>query len=185
MRLSSSLGLQTSRRTTATAATSAGVATLTFTLEKIENVYRTASGKRQVLEEISYDEWRNANVHLNASGEPRRYAIQNQGASTVTIVLDPVPSAIETLSADGLANASALSGSNVPAFPADFHDALVFGAIADEYDKLEKPVQATKYEQLFEQRVSDLRFFLAKSGYLSRKQGQTSDVRRWNPHIIP
>jgi hypothetical protein len=184
-RLTSSLGLQTSRRTTVTAATSASTATLTFSVEKIERVYATTSGARRMLDEITYDEWVNCNVHSNAEGTPQRYAIKTNGASSVTIVLDPVPSGIETLTADGMVNASALSGSNVPAFPADFHDALVFGALADEYDKLDRPAQATKNEALYQARVSDLRFFLAKSGYLSIKQGNSPRVRRWNPRIVP
>jgi len=182
-RLTSSIGLPTSRRTSTTAATVAGNPRVTFTIEKIERIYATTTGQRRVLQEISYDEWRNANVYQNGSGAPERYAIELQGASTVTVVLDPVPSGIETLSVDGLANASTLSGSDVPAFSKDFHDALVFGAMADEYDKLEKPSLSQRYETLYNERVADLRYFLAKSSYLQRKQGESNRTKRWNPHV--
>lgn len=183
--LTSSLGINTSRRTSATAATVISNPRVTFTIEKIERIYATTTGARRMLQEISYDEWRNRNVYQNASGSPLAYAVENAGASTVTIVLDPVPAAVETLSADGLNNASTLSGSDVPAFPADFHDALVWGAMAEEYRKLDKHNLATDAEARFEKRISDLRYFLAKSSYLELKQGPNNRARRWSPTIIP
>jgi hypothetical protein len=177
-RLTSSVGVQTSRRTTSTANTVAGNPRVTFSLEKVERVYLTASGKARVLSERSYDEWRTSVVHAPSSGDPLTYAIETTGASTVTIVLDPTPSGTETLSADGLQNASTLSGSSVPNFPADFHDALVFGAMADELRKMEKPDLAAEAEAQYEARVADLRYFLAKSGYLSITQGPRSGLTR-------
>jgi hypothetical protein len=176
-RVTSSIGLQTSRRTTATANTSAGSPSLTFALEKLEVIYDTTSGQRRVLSEITYDEWRNSNVYANPSGTPRRYAVKSADASSVTIVLDPVPASVSSLSADGLASASSLSGSQVPAFPADFHDALVHGAVADELRKQEKPALALEAEKQHEQRLSDLRMFLAKSSYLDIVQGARAG--RW------
>lgn len=173
VRVTSSIGLQTARRVTATTNTAAGDPRVAFTLEKIEVVYCIATGKRRVLSEVSYDEWRRMTVDTPQSGDPVCYAIEESGASTVTIVCWPEPSAVVAMKADGLENASTLSGSNVPAFPADFHDALVFGAMADEYSKLEKPKLADKFEMQFEQRVADLRFFLAKSIYAKNHQGRT------------
>lgn len=172
--VTSSVGLNTSRRTTDSQNTVIGSQVLTFALEKIETVYTLVSGKRRVLTEMTYDEWRNADTAYPGTGDSDRYAIQTTGASSVVIVLDYTPDAVEAIKADGLGPATALSGSGVPPFPADFHDALIFGALADEYDKLEKPKQADKYERKYEDRVAELRYFLAKSIYLTQHQGERS-----------
>jgi hypothetical protein len=181
-RVTSSLGLNTSRRAVVTTATVAGTDTVSFTMEKIEVLYDSTN--HQVLQEFTYDELRNKHIESPASGTPREYAIMNQGSSTVTVLLYPTPDAILTLSADGLANASTLSGTNVPAFPADFHDILVFGAMADEYQKMEKPGQSQTMEVQYAARVSDLRYHLAKSSYLSITQGP-SKPRRPRYTIVP
>lgn len=170
-RLTSSVGINTSRRGNATANTIANDPRVTFALEKLEIVYCAVSGMRCVLDERTFDEWRNATTVSLQSGTPEWYAIENAGAATVEIVLYPTPSAIVALSADGLLPATTLSGTDVPAFPADFHDALVFGAMADEYAKLDKGQQAMMFEAQYEQRAADLRLFLAKSAYLQIHQG--------------
>jgi hypothetical protein len=172
--VTSSVGLNTSRRTTNSQNTVIGSQVLTFALEKLETVYTLVSGKRRVLTEMSYDDWRRADTAHPGTGDSDRYAIETTGASTVVIVLDYTPDAIEAIKADGLAPATVLATTGVPPFPADFHDALIFGALADEYDKLEKPKQADKYERKYEDRVSDLRYFLAKSIYLKQHQGERS-----------
>jgi hypothetical protein len=170
-RVTSSVGLSTSRRTTDSQSTVIGNQRLTFALEKLEVVYTVVNGKRRVLDEISYDEWRNLDTYRPATGSAYIYAIETSGASTVTIVLDYTPDAIEVFKADGLGPAAVLSGTAVPAFAADFHDALVFGGMADEYRKLENFKAASEMEALFEGRVSELRYFIAKSIYLQPHQG--------------
>lgn len=166
-RLTSSLGLNTSRRTTTTVPTVDGTATVSVSLEKVELVYITASGSRRVLREIQYEDWKLKNIESQREGVPTEYAITAQGASTITLGLYPTPNAVITLSVDGLANASTLSGSDVPAFPADFHDALILGAMSDELFKMEKHPLAKDFQRQYEERVSDLRLFLAKSALLS------------------
>jgi len=166
-RLTSSLGLNTSRRTTKNVNTVAGTATITFSLEKIELLYILVNGKRRVIFEIPYEEYRNKIVTADSDGTPREYAVVTSGAATTVVTLYPTPDAIIAIYADGLDNASTLSGSNVPAFPADFHDALVLGAMADELFKMEKYPLAKDFQQQFEGRVSDLRLFLAKSALIS------------------
>jgi hypothetical protein len=184
-RLTSSIGLNTSRRGTAPSVnTVAGTETVSFALEKIEVVYVLASGSRRVLDEVSYDQLRIRNTELNPSGTPTEYAIKTSGVSSVTVALSPVPSAIITLYADGLLNASTLSGTNIPDFPADYHDALILGAISDELFKMEKYALAKDFQKQYEDRVADLQMFLAKSAYLSMTQGDSSrDMisfrRRW------
>lgn len=170
-RLTSSTGLNTSRRATVSAVTTASNPRLTLGLEKLETVYVTDGGVRRVVRQITYDEWRNRTVWTPRAGDVWEYAEETTGPSSVTIVLHPTPAAAVTVSADGLANASTLSGTDVPNFPADFHDALVFGAVADELEKLERPKQANQFEGRYESRVADLRYFLAKSATLSLRQG--------------
>ena len=182
-RVTSSTGLATSRRATVSESTISTDPRVVFDLEKIEVVYHLETAGRRVLEEISYDEYRNIAASATLSGIPTTYAIENSGAATVELVLTPTPSSVITLYADGLAPAATLATTDVPAFPVDFHDALVFGAIADEYSKLEKPVQALKFERDYEARVSDLRYFLAKSAYLSQVQNSRGRTNR-NPTNI-
>lgn len=173
-RLTSSVGLQTARRSTSTQSTAIADSRITFDLEKLEVVYCAVAGKERVLDEITYDEWRQLNVLSPQSGDPEKYAIETTGASATAIVVYPTPAAVVAHKADGLANASTLSGVMVPAYPADYHDALVFGAMADEYSKMDKQNQAMQFEQQYEGRVSELRYFLAKSIYLSNHQGSRS-----------
>lgn len=175
-RLTSSVGLQPTRRATVNTATVSGNPRITFSLEKLETVYITDTGRRRVLSERSYDEWRNNSTWSLRSGDPEEFAIESMDASTITIVLSPVPSAIMTVYADGLENATTLSGANVPEIPASFHDTLVDGAIADEYQKLENVKQAQEFENRYEMRASELRYHIAKSSYLQRVQGNRSRV---------
>jgi hypothetical protein len=85
-----------------------------------------------------------------------------------------------TLYADGYVNVSTLSGSDIPDFPESFHDILIWGAMADEYRKMEKLPLMQDAEANYEKRLSDLRMFIAKSSYLDIYQGRYSGkVFRW------
>jgi hypothetical protein len=165
-RVTSSIGLMPSRRATVSVATTGGSPEVTFSLEKIETVYCTASGRRIVLDEVTYDEWRNRQVFAARAGDPEVFAIQSMDGDSITVVIDPVPADSVSISADGMQSASTLSGTDVPQFPASFHDVLVDGAIADEYFKMDNQKMARDFEQRFEQRASDLRYHIAKSAYL-------------------
>lgn len=84
------------------------------------------------------------------------------------------------LYADGHVTVATLNGSNTPDFPESFHDVLVFGAMADEYRKMEKLQFAQTAEADFERRLSDLRMWIAKSAYLDIYQGRYSGKTfRW------
>lgn len=179
-RVTSSIGVSTVRRATDTKNTAVGNPRVTFALNKLEIVYTIVAGKRRVLEQRTYDQWRNSDTWAPATGDSLVYAVESVGALTVTIVLDPVPTSIYALNADGMAPAVTFAGTDVPNFPADFHDVLMHGAIADELYKLEKPDLAKQAEAQYEGRLSDLRLFLAKSAYLEIYQGRTEDTRfRW------
>lgn len=172
-RLTSSLGLNTTRRATQSINTVAGTATITFTsLEKIELVYITTNGRERIIREMPYEEFRRRNVEEERSGIPTEYAVTAVTSNSVTIGLYPTPNAIISITADGLNNASTLSGSDVPAFPADFHDALVLGAMSDEFFKMEKYALAKDFELQFKSRESDLRMFLAKSAFISMAEAE-------------
>ena len=111
--------------------------------------------------------------------DERDFAIYSTTAITVTIVLNSIPTTAHTLYAEGLSNVASLSGSGTPAFAEDFHDILVFGAVADELRKMEKVQLAKDAEDDFERRLSDLRMFIAKSAYLDMYQGKTNSERNW------
>ena len=86
-----------------------------------------------------------------------------------------------TLYADALSTVTTLSGSQKPDFPESFHDILIYGAMADEYFKMEKPQMAQMFDQKFEQRLSDLRGFIAKTAYLDQYQGRYNGrAFRWS-----
>lgn len=169
-RLASSIGLQTTVRTTATANTVVGNRSVTFSGEKIYAVYDASVSPVRVLQEISFDEMRNQVIETDP---PDEYAIQLMGATTVTIYLDCVPATIYALTADVDMNLATLSGSQVPAFAEDYHDALIMGAMATEYEKMEKPDLAKTKEKQYEERLGQLRLFIALSANKQLYQGKT------------
>ena len=166
-RLTSSLGLTTSRRATATISTVIGTDSVTFALEKVDEVYILVAGKRNLVYEFTYEEYRTCSTKNPKSGTPKQYAIKKIAPSSVTIALYPNPDAIITLNADGLAAASTLTDTDTPNIPIDFQDALILGAMSDELFKMEKYDLAKDFSMQYEARVSDLRMFLAKSAFIS------------------
>lgn len=187
-RVTSAIGLPTARRVEVSANTAANNPEVTFTAEKLLSVFDLNSGNRRVLEERTFDEWRNANTWAPASGLPTSFAVSRMGASTVTIVLDPVPTSIFALKADAIANLSDLSGTDVPTFAADYHDVLLHGALADEWLQLKQNELARHEDVLYEGRLSDLRMFIAKSAYLAICQGGRGGLDRgayWPGYLIP
>lgn len=167
----SSMGLDTVQTQLGiTATTTIGSRELTFTCEKLLSVYNTTFDPAQVLDEASVDELRN---EVQGTDPAQRYAVLRMGASTVTIFLDSTPTTQYVLTADALVNVSTLSGTNVPAFPEDFHNILVYGGMATELEKMEKYDMAKIQEGRFQQRLGELRLYIAKSAYLEIYQGKT------------
>lgn len=179
-RLTASIGLETSRPTQVSQQATLGDRDLVFSgVEKIYNVVDKSDPNQDiVLTQITNDE-----MHITPirTQPPRHYSVKAMGKNSVTVTLDCVPAApLFTLYADGLANLSTLSGSEAPAFPESYHDILVFGAMADEYRKMEKEQLYMTAEKDYETRLSDLRMFIAKSAYLDIFQGRYSGrVFRW------
>jgi hypothetical protein len=175
--VASSIGMQTTARSTATATTTIGNRALTFgptpvAIEKVYVVYDPSASPPRVLEPVTFDEMA---VHrVLGTDPPHAWAVQSAGPSSVTIRLDVIPAAAYPLTADVLANVSALSGSMVPNFAESFHDLLMYGAMATELEKMEKYEMAKKQEAFFRERISDLRFFLAKNAFQTFYQGKTN-----------
>lgn len=177
--LASSVGFSTIQRTTATATTTIANRSLVFGptptgVQKILSVFNAAVTPPTVLVERSFDELRNS---VGATDPAGRYAIQLMGSSSVTILLDSTPTTQYTLSADVLTNLTSLSGSQVPAFAEDYHNALIYGAMSVELEKQEKYDLAGKQEGKYNTRVAELRYYIAKSAYNDVIQGRRGTNR--------
>ena len=165
----SDLGVETVVLQTITATTTIGNRSLVFAAEKLFSVFNAAFTPPMVLDEETFDYLRNAPV---STDPPQEYAIQIQGASTVTIFLGSIPATQYVLSADAEVSTVALNIGDTPLFAADYHDILTYWAMGIELDKLEKYDMAAKQEALSNDRLAELRFFLAKSQYKTIYQGK-------------
>ena len=186
-RVTSSIGMITSRRqvqefeidpVTPSSSTSGVDATdlpdLTFSgFEKILRITHEDedSGGITVLKKMTYDQLDNVNRLTDRL--PRAWADKRMGSHQVTISLDSWSSTTTfTLKVEGYDVADVLADDAEPFLPTDFHDILTEGAMADEYMKMEKPQLSAIREQKYESRLSDLRMFIAKSGYMDTYQGK-------------
>ena len=134
----------------------------TTSLEKIEQIVDRNPATDVVLNEVSFEEI--AGLTLASAASPTRWAVKSATATGITIILDILASTTNNLEVRGLATVSDLSGSSVPVIPESFHNALVYGVLADEYRKMEKGDIADKYEGMFDKRVDELRLFATKTG---------------------
>lgn len=173
--VTSSIGLQLSRRTTVQQAVSIGVSTVTFSgVEKVISVMNRTTTPYRVLKEVTIDELREIQPYTT-SDTPDRYAVHNQTADTIVIEINRIPQTAFTLYADVHTAIADLSGSNEPAFPESFHDILIEGVMSDELRKMEKPQLAQIASGEFQRILGDLRMWIAKSGYLDIYQGKKPD----------
>lgn len=135
------------------------------------------------LEERYFDDIAQLSILPEPTTYPTAWAAQRHGSGSVTFILDHYPDVPFTLSIDGYDTYDELEGDDEPTWPASFHDVLVEGVVADELLKMEKDKLAAIADSKYQQRLSDLRFFLAKSAYNVVQQGShTYDVwptRRW------
>lgn len=118
-------------------------------------------------------------ISLRGTDPPRNFSINRTYSTSVDIMVDCIPTTTFTLYADGLITLSTLAGNQVPAFPESFHDILVFGAMSDEYRKMEKIPLYQASEADYEKRLSDLRMLIAKSAYQDIYQGKSIVNKRW------
>jgi hypothetical protein len=176
-RITSAIGLVTSRREEVNEVATIGDRQLTFTgIEKLDTVFRKVGTKNIILQEVTNDEM----LEMSPRDEPpNKFSVFSVAPRAVTITLDCTPSTAFTLYAHGLADTSTLTGNDSPAFPESFHDAIIHGAMADEYRKMEKYPLAKDSEYAFDQRLSDLKMFIAKSAYLEIYRGKHSVADGW------
>jgi hypothetical protein len=187
-RVTSSIGLTSSRRIEVIAVAAAGNPLVNFSgIDKIFAVWINApdSNTRRVLGEITFDQWRNLVPFAETGdpgavqGVPTMYAIERMDATLVRVVVYPAPDQTYTLWADGLdTSGTTLTPTDVPHFAVDFHDILMHGALADEWTQLKQDDLATRSESMYEQRLSELRMFIAKSAYLDIHQGGARNYTR-------
>lgn len=150
-------------------------------MEKIDRITRIGTQTDPngifVLKPMTYDEITN---WASADALPRGYAIKKMGPGQVIIVFDNFPSlASVTMKVYGYDIADTLSGTSEPFLPTDFHDILVEGTMADELRKMEKPGLAEIADVKYENRLSDLRMFIAKEAYLDIAQGKDKPGQLW------
>lgn len=173
-RVTSSIGLRTSRFGTVSANMSIGSADVTFAgVEKVERVWVTSGGSISRLREVTPETLRNTDTVSGTT--PRQFAVINQTSDTVTIRLDIQAEAANAIYADAHVVASTLSGTDEPAFPESFHDVLVEGVLADELRKINQPQLARISQQLYKERLSDLQHWMGKSAFLTIMQGGDPD----------
>lgn len=182
--VTSSIGLVTSRRVEVSQLTTVGDRSVTFTgVERLDTVYykltQNSVTKNMILDELTKDEMLDLKPGPG-TGFPRQYCVDTYAPTSVSITLDATPTApAYTLYATGLSDTSALSGTTSPQFPASFHDILIYGVKADEFVRKEKPQLASDAEQKFQNRLSDLRMFIAKSTYLDIHRGKHAKSEDW------
>lgn len=175
--LTSSIGLIPTRRATATATASIGDRNLTFTnMERLDTVYRTVGARDLIIDQITHDEML---VEPLVSEPPDRWSLYGTTYNSVTIRMNCTPTTAFTLNADGMQTVTSLAGNDRPLFAESFHDALLRGVMADEYEKMEKERLMLKAENDYEVRVSDLRMFLAKSAYMDLHDGKLKERSAW------
>jgi hypothetical protein len=182
--LQSSVGLGHLRRGTVSLNTTGGTATLTTTgLVKVFTV--TLPALNTVLREVSLDTIRVKDPSSSSSGAPQEYAVKSVGATSLVLMLWPEPDAAYALSVDGLLVGTDMSADgDVPGMPEDFHDTLVFGALADEYDHDGDTKMALRMETRFESRKRELRYFLAKSAYKRDKANNYEPYPWWYVQVV-
>lgn len=179
--VTSSIGLQTATRTVVTGTAVIANQYITFTgITKVLAVYDNTVTPPRFLHEGTIDDVR----QNRSSAEPvRTYAVYRMGASTVTILLDCLATTAFVLTADGYTLAPLLIGTVIPAFNEDYHDILIYGAMATELKKMEKPQLAVDAELTYQSRIADLRMFIAKSAYLDIAQGLRGGRSR-SPYMV-
>jgi hypothetical protein len=175
--VTSSLGIQLSRRTTVQETVTQGVSTVVFSdVEKIYNVYNRAITPYKKLDEFTVEELREE-MPFTAGDLPTKWALDTWDSDDITILINCVPQTAFTLYADVISVASTLSGLNEPAFPESYHDILKYGVLVDEYDKLEKIQLSEKAEKKYEKRLSDLRMWAATSPHRDIYQSKAKNTR--------
>lgn len=176
--VSSSIGLNPTRKEEISATATIGSQSITFTgTEKLDAVFRRVNSTRVVpLKEITEHELN----EMTPKAEPAtKFCIYSIGPQSVTIKVDCTPTTEFTLYASVLGDATTLTNNDQPRFPESYHDILIHGVKADEHRRREKFALAKEEELMFQQRLSDLRMFIAKSAYLDIYPNKNQGPEDW------
>lgn len=180
-----SIGLGKTRRSETTLALVAGQSR--YTLASTARLLTlTDTTNTKVLREKSMDQIRLVDPGLTQeTSSPDFYAIESVGATSVSIFIWPKPTGTQTLTVDREALVTELSADgDIPVLPEDYHDVLLRGALADEYSHAEEPVLEAKEEKKYERRLSQLRYYIAKSRWLDRHQNSNrTEYSRLGPNF--
>lgn len=170
-RITSSLGIPEGTRISLTASANTTIAsqTIQFTsVEKVSRVWYLSGGSKVFLTEVSLDELRD--LDPVSSDTPTRWAQVSFTDNDVTIMIDTLAASQFAMKADCYATIAAISGSQIPQFPESFHDVLVYGPLKEERLKMGQKQEADDAKREYETRLSDLRFWFAKSKYKQVQQ---------------
>ncbi len=133
------------------------------------------SSRRIPLNQITLDQMRAKEQVVGGGAIPMDYAVVDQSANSVTLRFWPTPTADQDVQIDGIKlGADLVDDGDVAGLPEDFHDALIYGACADENGHWAKEDKFQYYENLAEKRVREMRYFIQKSIYLHRHQQSES-----------
>ena len=149
-------------------------------MELVTKVLRVpSSGSSTIIPRVLYDEIDNLETR---NAEPRTWALNRVGNNHCIITFDGYPSdpvATFTVRIEGYDIAENLQGAMEPKFPISYHDILIEGGMADELAKMEKFEASELREKKFYNRLSDLRMFIAESGYMDIYQGKLVSNDPW------
>lgn len=128
--------------------------------------------RNRTLEERTTDQLREYDADVSQNGVPRFFAVRKVNATTVELQLFPKPDAVYAVVIEGVLTGTDLSANgDVPGLPEDFHDILIFGALADELPHLQRSDEALEFERRFEKRLSELRYYIACRRYARVDEG--------------
>lgn len=140
-------------------------------LEKILKISLVVTGRNRNVNPLTYEEITEL-TSTTLRALPNFYAVKRMGSGVVTVTFDAYPEDPFDLLVEGYEIADVLEDDAEPAFPADFHDILIEGAMGDELRKMEKLQLAQVADNKYEARLSDLRMFIIKNAYLDIVKGK-------------
>ena len=174
-KITTAIGLQLSRRSTVNTTATISSSSITFSnVEKILNIYNRAVSPYKLIREVTIDELREDQPY-SASDSLTKWALSSQTADTQVIEMNVIAQTAFTVYADVIATAATLSGSTEPPFPESYHDILIEGVLMNEYKKSEKLALAKDAKLEYEQRLSDLKLWMALSSGKDQYQGKLKD----------
>ena len=149
--------------------------------EKILRISTTSNGPGTgviVLKHLTFDEIENTTPFDDRV--PRAYADVRMGTDLCEIQFDSfLGDTPFDLHVEGYDVADTLADDATPFLPMSYHDILIEGALADEYAKMQMMDISAFREQKYEDRLGQLRLFIAKNAYQDSAQGRDKPSLLW------